>query len=64
MKLKTLLNIMLVCITMPVMANAICHPVVTKYFMGAADVEIIASAAMVSGNHNVCGICRLLEFWT
>ena len=48
MKLKTLLNIMLICITMPVMANAICHPVVTKYFMGAADVEIIASAAMVS----------------
>jgi len=48
MKLKTLLNIMLACIIIPVMASAICNPVVSKYFMGAADVEIIASAAMVS----------------
>ena len=48
MKLKTLLNIMLICITVPVMANAVCNPVVSKYFMGAADVEVIASAAIVS----------------
>lgn len=48
MKLKTLLNIMLICITIPVMSSAVCNPVVSKYFMGAADVEVIASAAMVS----------------
>ena len=48
MKLETILNIMLVALVVPVMANAVCNPVVSKYFMGAADVEVIASAAMVS----------------
>ena len=48
MKLETILNVVLVALVVPVIADAICTPVISKYFMGAANVETIASAAMVS----------------
>lgn len=48
MEINKLLNYMLVAIVIPVAAHAIFDPVVSKYFMNAADVEIIASAAMAS----------------
>ena len=47
MTLSQVTNVMLVALIIPVMASAILSPAVSKFFIGEASVEIIASSKMV-----------------
>ena len=48
MKLESILQLMIVTLVIPVLSETIFTPVVSKYFLSAANVEVIASASMAS----------------
>ena len=48
MKLESVLRLMIITLVIPVLSETIFTPVVSKYFLSAANVEVIASASMAS----------------